>query len=125
MSTPLRVLIVEDSADDAELMLHALRRGDFEPEWERVEKGPEMEEALKRQDWDVVLSDYHLPGFSAPAAYELLRRLELDIPFIVVSGAMGEDTAGIWSRMRGVSCVDRSTSLRPKVMWPGSRLRSS
>src|SRR5881296_974966 len=92
MST-LRVLIVEDSANDAELMLRALRAAGIEALPERVETADAMREALARQPWDVVLSDYCMPHFDAPAALAGLRESAQDVPFIVVSGNVGEDTA--------------------------------
>lgn len=87
---PLRVLVVEDNPDDAALEERELRRGGFEPTVRRVETPEEMREALRSEDWDVVLSDYRLPRFNAPAALHLLRSSGLDIPFIVVSGSVGE-----------------------------------
>src|SRR5881409_414682 len=89
----LRVLIVEDSATDAELMLRALRQAGFEPDHHRVETAAAMRAALDGQAWDVVLSDYSLPGFDAMGALALLRDAAPDVPFIVVSGSVGEDTA--------------------------------
>jgi len=91
--TPLRVLIVEDSDTDAELMLRALRKGGFAPQHERVETAAALRDALGRHPWDVVLSDYSLPAFDALAALALLQQRGDDVPFIVVSGSMGEDTA--------------------------------
>jgi len=91
--TPLRVLIVEDSDTDAELMLRALRKGGFAPQHERVETAAALRDALGRHPWDVVLSDYSLPAFDALAALALLQQRGDDVPFIVVSGNMGEDTA--------------------------------
>ncbi len=90
---PLRVLMIEDSADDAELILHALQQATFEPEPCRVETASQLTAALSRQPWDVVLCDYALPGFSALAALELVKRERPDVPFIIVSGTMGEDIA--------------------------------
>jgi len=91
--TALRVLIVEDSASDAELMLRALRQGGFEVVQERVQTADAMRAALARQPWDVVLSDYSLPHFDAPGALAVVRATAPDLPFIVVSGSVGEDTA--------------------------------
>jgi PAS domain S-box-containing protein len=90
---PLRVLIVEDSADDAELMLLALRRGGLDPAWERVETADGLRTALAAGPWDAVLSGYALPGFGGPAALEVVRAADLDLPFIVVSETVGEDAA--------------------------------
>ncbi|HEY6852714.1 MAG TPA: ATP-binding protein, partial [Gemmatimonadales bacterium] len=91
--TALRVLIVEDSPADAELMLRALKTGGFEPLHQRVDTAADMRAALERQPWDVVLSDYVMPGFDALAALALLKEHTPGVPFIVVSGSVGEDTA--------------------------------
>lgn len=93
MSTPIRVLIVEDSEDDALLILRTLAKGGYEPAHERVETAAAMEAALNAQEWDIVLSDYTMPWFSAPAALKILQEREIDIPFLIVSGSIGEETA--------------------------------
>jgi PAS domain S-box-containing protein len=93
MSIPLRVLIVEDSQDDAVLLLRALRRGGYDVFTERVETAPDMKAALDRAEWDAVLSDYTMPRFSALDALAVLKNRSLDIPFIIVSGTIGEETA--------------------------------
>ena len=93
MGTPLRLLIVEDSEDDADLLVRELRRGGYEPTWERVDTAEAMAVALDRQPWDVVVSDHGMPRFSAPAALALLRSRGLDVPFIIVSGSIGEEAA--------------------------------
>jgi signal transduction histidine kinase/FixJ family two-component response regulator len=93
MRTPLRVLLVEDSVDDADLLLRELRGGGYQPVCERVETAAAMAQALTQQGWDVVISDYRLPHFSGPAALELLQRHGFDLPFIIVSGAIGENLA--------------------------------
>jgi PAS domain S-box-containing protein len=89
----LRVLLVEDSEDDALLVVRELRRGGYRPVFERVETAAGMEAALDAHRWDVVIADYALPGFSAPAALAMLKSRKLNVPFIIVSGAIGEDTA--------------------------------
>jgi two-component system, cell cycle sensor histidine kinase and response regulator CckA len=91
--TLLRVLIVEDSEDDLLLLLRELRRGEYTLDYVRVETAIEMQAALDRQDWDIVIADYTLPRFSAPAALELLQHQQRDLPFIIVSGTIGEDPA--------------------------------
>ncbi len=93
MSKTLRVLIVEDSEDDACLMVRELERGGFDPQFERVTTAGAMRDALARQPWDVVLADYTLPDFNALEALGILQQNGLDIPFIVVSGSIGEDIA--------------------------------
>jgi two-component system cell cycle sensor histidine kinase/response regulator CckA len=89
----LRVLLVEDVDADAVLVVRELKRGGYEPQWERVEDGPTMREALQRRPWDLVLSDWSLPHFSALAALDLLKEEKLDTPFVIVSGTVGEETA--------------------------------
>ncbi|MBI4321590.1 MAG: response regulator [Chloroflexi bacterium] len=89
----LRVLVVEDSADDARLLLRRLQKVGYEPFCERVDTPKAMSEALDRQSWDLVIADYVMPEFSGLAALELLKEKGIDIPFIIVSGQIGEDTA--------------------------------
>ncbi|MCP3677680.1 MAG: response regulator, partial [Deltaproteobacteria bacterium] len=93
MGNLLKVLIVEDSSDDKELMLRELRRANYVLEYERVETPDGMKKALDERAWDIVLSDYSLPCFSAPAALTILKENGIDIPFIIISGAIGEETA--------------------------------
>jgi PAS domain S-box-containing protein len=93
MEQPLRVLIVEDFEPDAFLIEQELRRGGCQVVCQRVETGPEMLLELNRHPWDVIICDYKLPGFGALAAMKLLKELELDIPFLIVSGVIGEETA--------------------------------
>jgi len=93
MNILLRVLIVDDSDDDAKLIILQLQRGGYDPKWERVETYEAMESELNRQQWDVILCDYKMPHFSAHAAMKLVQDRKIDIPFIIVSGAIGEDTA--------------------------------
>jgi PAS domain S-box-containing protein len=89
----LRVLYVEDSEDDAFLVRNALGKSDFELDFARVDTAATMRKALEEKSWDIVLSDYQLPQFSGPAALALLKEMDLDLPFILVSGAIGEETA--------------------------------
>lgn len=91
MDAPLRVLIVEDSEDDAQLLLRELRNGGYEAAHRRVEYAEAMAVALSAEPWDIVICDYSLPRFDAPAALQVLKDSGLDLPFIIVSGAMGED----------------------------------
>jgi CheY-like chemotaxis protein len=92
MSVPLRVLILEDRATDAELMLHELRRAGFSPDWKLVETEAEYLAHLEPAP-DVILADYSLPQFDAQRALELLQSRGLDIPFLIVSGNIGEEIA--------------------------------
>src|SRR6266536_5390073 len=93
MSKPLRILVVEDSENDTLLLLHELRRGDYDPDCERVDTPEAMGAALERQRWDLVVADFSMPQFNALAALELLNKKGLDLPFIIVSGTIGEEIA--------------------------------
>jgi PAS domain S-box-containing protein len=93
MGKPIRVLMVEDSEKDTLLALHRLMGGGFDPVYERVETTEDMDAALRNQAWDMILCDYSMPRFSGMAALELLKQTGLDIPFIMVTGAIGEETA--------------------------------
>src|SRR6478752_514842 len=89
----LRVLLAEDSVSDAKLLIHELRRGAQTLEVERVEQADAMREALDNQVWDVVISDWSMPAFSGLSALALVNERGLDIPFIIVSGTIGEEVA--------------------------------
>ncbi len=93
MSKSLRILIVEDSEEDTELLLHELRRAAFDPAFERVDTPAAMSAALDHQNWDLVVADFSMPQFNALAALELLNKRGLDLPFIIVSGTIGEELA--------------------------------
>src|SRR5438874_5564206 len=90
MTKPLRILLIEDSERDAALLTLYLRRGGYEPTIARVETASAMRTQLESAEWDVVISDFNLPVFSAHAALETLRESGRRIPFIVVSGEMSE-----------------------------------
>jgi PAS domain S-box-containing protein len=93
MDKLLHVLIVEDSEDDTLLIVYELKQAAYEPAYERVETAGAMRSALGRQAWDVVISDYTMPQFSALAALQVLKESGRDLPFIIVSGTIGEETA--------------------------------
>jgi response regulator RpfG family c-di-GMP phosphodiesterase len=90
--SPLRALIVEDNPDDAALILHALRRGGFDVEHQRVETAEQLRDAIARASWDVVIADYNLPAFTGPQAFVMMRQDEKNLPFILVSGTVNEET---------------------------------
>ncbi len=93
MSKFLRVLLVEDSEDDALLVIRELKKGGYEPEYERVETAEAMRTVLSEKTWDVILCDYNLPRFNGLDALNLCQEGGIDVPFIIVSGTIGEETA--------------------------------
>jgi diguanylate cyclase (GGDEF)-like protein/PAS domain S-box-containing protein len=113
---PLRVLIIEDRPDDAELIAEHLRDAGLMIAWERVDSEPDFVAKLNR-GLDLIIADYHLPQFSAPRALALLNKLDLDVPFIVVSGTIGEAAAVAVMRSgaRDYVLKDNLSRLRPAV----------
>ena len=93
MSVPLRLLVIEDCDDDAELLLARLRRAGYAPDHLRVDNARALTEALDAGGWDLIISDYAMPGFSGLDALRMLRERHIDTPFILVSGTVGEDIA--------------------------------
>ena len=92
MADRLKILVAEDNPNDMELMLRELRRGGFEPDWVRVDTEPDFKRHLSA-DLDLIFSDYEMPQFGGLRALELTKASGLDLPFIIVSGTIGEDTA--------------------------------
>jgi diguanylate cyclase (GGDEF)-like protein len=93
LSVPLRALIVEDSADDAELLARELRRSGYDVKYERVFDSDSLDHALAQESWDIVFSDHSMPHFGSGAALQMVRGRDADVPFVIVSGTMGEDVA--------------------------------
>jgi two-component system cell cycle sensor histidine kinase/response regulator CckA len=93
MEQPLRVLIVEDSEDDALLLSRELRRGGYTVRYRTVDTADAFREALAQESWDIILADYNMPQFSGLAALRVLQELHQDIPFLVVSGFIDENVA--------------------------------
>jgi PAS domain S-box-containing protein/putative nucleotidyltransferase with HDIG domain len=89
----LRVLVVEDSEDDVLLIIRELKKGGYDPVYERVETAAAMKKALQEKQWDIILCDYKLPKFNATSAIAVLKETNIDIPLIIVSGTIGEETA--------------------------------
>ena len=89
----LRVIVVEDNEDDVELLLRELRRDRYVPEYEHVEHPDALREALTRGPWDIVISDWSLPSFNGLSAFRIVREVAQDLPFIIVSGTIGEENA--------------------------------
>lgn len=113
----LRVLFVEDSLADAFLLERALNRGGFRVVCDRVDTAEAMNRALEEREWDLILADHSMPQFSAPAALELLQQKKLDLPFIIVSGHIEEDTAisAMHSGAHDYVMKDRLARLVPAV----------
>jgi two-component system cell cycle sensor histidine kinase/response regulator CckA len=93
MSIPLHVLIVEDSEDDMALLVRELRRGGYDPTFERVDAPAGMSAALGKNQWDLIICDYSMPHFLGTDALRLLRATGSEVPFIFLSGTIGEETA--------------------------------
>lgn len=89
----LRVLFIEDSQDDVDLSLRELKRAEYDVEHECVQTAEAMQGALDGKPWDVIICDYSMPQFSAPRALDVLKASGQDLPFIIVSGTIGEETA--------------------------------
>ncbi|MGE5249935.1 MAG: HD domain-containing phosphohydrolase [Bacteroidota bacterium] len=93
MTELLRLLLVEDSDDDAQLILRAISRGGFELDSQRVETPAGLKGALQDRAWDIIICDYSLPQFTALDALEILRATGLDLPVVIISGTIGEESA--------------------------------
>jgi len=113
----VRVLILEDSPQDAELMVHELRRTNFAPDWRRVDTEQDYLAALKSSPPEIILADYRLPRLDATRALELARGFDWNVPFIVVSGAIGEEIAVAMMRRGATDYLlkDRLARLGPAV----------
>jgi signal transduction histidine kinase len=92
-TVPLNVLIVEDSEEDADLIVLELKRGGFEPIYRRVDNAEAMDKALDEREWDLVLSDFSMPDFSVTEALSMIQTRGLDVPFVIVSATIGEEAA--------------------------------
>jgi diguanylate cyclase (GGDEF)-like protein/PAS domain S-box-containing protein len=117
MSKPLHVLIIEDNDDDVQVLLNELRQGGYEPTHERVDTPAALGAALARGAWDVVISEYALPGFDGLAALALLKESGHDIPFMIVSGEVSDNTTGVVLRAGVKECMrpDQLARLTPAV----------
>src|SRR5438270_4440044 len=93
MNIPIRVLIVEDSEDDGALLVRELERGGYDVHSQQVDTSAGLQSAFGAEQWDLVISDFSMPNFSGSEALNLVRAIHSDLPFIFVSGTMGEETA--------------------------------
>ncbi len=117
MANPIHVLIVEDSEDDTLLLVRQLRQGGYDPTYERVETADSLVATLDRQIWDIVISDYAMPRFSGLDALKIVKDRNAYLPFILVSGTIGEDTAVAAMRAGAQDYIMKSnlTRLAPAV----------
>lgn len=117
MSIPLNILLLEDDALDAELNIAALEGEDFDCTWDRVQSRKDFVALINRPEYDIILADYNLPSFNGIAALELYLEKEIDKPFILVSGSLGEDLAVEAVKMGATDYVlkDRLVRLGPAV----------
>jgi CheY-like chemotaxis protein len=106
MTAALRVLVVEDSDDDAILLVRALRRDGFAVEFERVETPAELESALN-SPWDLVISDYRMPSFNGLAALAVVRRRNATIPFVIVSATIDEHQSRLALESGAFECLSK------------------
>ena len=93
MDKSIRLLIIDDSLDDALLLVRELKKGGYNLKYEQVDTAEAMNEAIDGQKWDAVICDYSMPNFSMHAALDLYKKKQLDIPFIIVSGTISDETA--------------------------------
>lgn len=93
MALKLHILLIEDSEDDALLLIRHLQTSGFDPRVRRIDTKADLVKALDEAKWDVVISDYSLPGFDGLAALRVVQESGIDVPFIIVSGTIGEDVA--------------------------------
>ncbi|HEY6561343.1 MAG TPA: response regulator [Polyangiaceae bacterium] len=112
MSEPLRILLVEDSVSDAKLVMRELRRLGRPAEFDRVQDAEAMQAALREQTWDVIISDWSMPGFGALGALSVLEQTKLELPLIIVSGTVGEETAVAGLRAGALDFVTKANLSR-------------
>ncbi len=112
MSTALRVLVVEDLEADCDLLVRVLEKDGYEVQYERVDSAESLNRCLTTGDWDLVVSDHSMPGFSGTAALRIVRERGFDVPFIFVSGTIGEDTAVEAMRLGANDYVMKGSSAR-------------
>ncbi len=93
MNKPLKILIIEDSENDADLLRLHLKRGGYDLKYRRVDTAGELTEALANEKWDIIFSDHNMPGFNSTVALEMVRAVNPDVPFLIVSGSIAEESA--------------------------------
>src|SRR5258706_7250210 len=118
MGIPLNLLLIEDSPDDELLLRRELQRGGYDVTLRRVETADTMRAALLEHGWDAIISDYSMPDFDMPRALALLQEMKIDLPFIIVSGTVGEEAAvqALKSGADDFMSKDRLTRLIPSLV---------
>jgi len=119
MKKLLRILVVEDSEDDALLVLHQIKNGGYDIDYERVQTAETMKAALNEKTWDIILSDYKMPHFNGIEALSIFKESGIDIPFIIISGTIGEETAVEAMKAGAHDYVMKNNMLRllPAIEW--------
>ena len=112
LETDLRVLIVEDSKIEAKFTVNLLKKNGYSVVHERVETEEEMVAALEEHKWDIIISDYQMPDFDGMRALQVFQRYDLDIPFILVSGKIGEETAVDLMKMGAYDYIMKGNTAR-------------
>jgi len=112
MEAPIRVLLVEDSEDDAALILLELKQGGYSPVSERIDSAQSMKELLHQKAWDIILSDFAMPRFSGFDALGILQQTGFDMPFILVTGAISEEEAVKVMRAGAHDCIMKQNLAR-------------
>jgi DNA-binding NtrC family response regulator len=133
MGEPLSVLLIEDSEDDAMLIVRELKHGGYDVDYERLDTTDAVKDALRRRKWDVILSDHAMPQICAPSALTIVKEAGLDTPFIIVSGWMTPELAEEVKKegardfvpknrlARLVPIVERELKAKKAKKGPGSR----
>jgi PAS domain S-box-containing protein len=93
LNKSIRILIIEDSEDDALLQLRKIKKEGYDPDYKIIKSIPDLKNALEHESWDIILSDYNLPGFTGLDVFHIFQSYHIDIPFIIISGKIGEETA--------------------------------
>lgn len=117
MKSPLKILLLEDSEDDARLIIQKLEEEGFNLDWDRICTAEDMIEAMGREQWHIIIADYTMPSFSALEALDILNKMNQDIPFIIVSGTIGEEAAVKAIKSGAHNCImkDKLTRLIPAL----------
>jgi len=112
LRTPIWVLLVEDSKEDAQMLIRLLRKGGYEPIYSRADTAESLREMLHRSSWDIVITDYEMPGFGGPGALSIVKEMSPNLPILVLSGAIEEDVGAQMVSMGANDFVTKQRSSR-------------